>query len=136
MKSETIENLISKQKIAYIASIDENGYPNMKAMLVPRKRNGLREFWFSTNTSSRRVGQYRENNKASIYFCDQRFFRGVMLLGTMEVLEDATSKEMIWEDGDTVYYPEGVTDPDYCVLKFTAKSGRWYSNFKSDDIEI
>ena len=136
MKSETIENLISKQKIAYIASIDENGYPNMKAMLNPRKRNSLREFWFSTNTSSRRVAQYRENNKASIYFCDQRFFRGVMLLGTMEVLEDAASKEMIWEEGDTVYYPEGVTDPDYCVLKFTAKSGRWYSNFKSDDIEI
>ncbi|MCL2689625.1 MAG: pyridoxamine 5'-phosphate oxidase family protein [Chitinispirillia bacterium] len=136
MKSETIENLISKQKIAYIASIDENGYPNMKAMLAPRKRNGLREFWFSTNTSSQRVAQYRENNKASIYFCDQRFFRGVMLLGTMEVLEDAKSKEMIWEDGDTMYYPQGVTDPDYCVLKFTAERGRWYSNLKTDDFEI
>ena len=43
-----------------------------------------------------------------------------MLRGTMEVLTDAQSKEMIWRDGDTEYYPEGVTDPDYCVLKFTA----------------
>ena len=95
MKTETIENIIAHQKIAYIASVDENGYPNMKAMLAPRKRNGLREFWFTTNTSSMRVAQYRENPKASIYFCDQRFFRGVMLIGAMEVLEDAESKEMI-----------------------------------------
>ena len=79
-----------------------------------------------------RVAQYRKNNHASIYFCDTRFFRGVMLRGTMEVLTDDASKEMIWQEGDTMYYPEGVTDPDYCVLKFTAISGRFYSNFKSE----
>jgi len=27
---------------------------------------------------------------------------------------------MISRDGDTVYYPVGVTGLDYCVLKFTA----------------
>lgn len=42
-----------------------------------------------------------------------------MLLGTMEVLEDAESKQMIWHEGNTMYYPKGVTDPDYCVVKFT-----------------
>lgn len=103
------------------------------AMLAPRKREGIRVFYFTTNTSSRRVAQYRENPKACIYFCDQRFFRGVMLKGRMEVLEDATSKELIWLDGDTMYYSKGVTDPDYCVLRFTAESGRYYSNFKSED---
>lgn len=59
-----------------------------------------------------------------------------MLIGTMEVLEDAESKEMIWQKGDTMYYPKGVTDPDYCVLKFTAQSGRYYSNFHSESFEI
>jgi general stress protein 26 len=133
---KTIGNLIDHQKIAFIASIDENGIPNMKAMLSPRKREGLREFWFSTNTSSKRVSQYRENSNASIYFCDRRFFRGVMLKGKMEVLEDAEIKQEIWEFGDKMYYPKGVTDPDYCVLKFTAASGRYYTNFKSEDFDI
>ena len=55
-----------------------------------------------------------------------------MLKGTMEVLEDSESKEMIWREGDTMYYPKGVTDPDYCVLRFTAAEGRYYSNFKSE----
>ena len=133
---QTIGNLIDKQKTAFIASVDGDGFPNMKAMLAPRKRNGLKEFWFSTNTSSMRVSQYRDNSKACIYFYDKRFFRGVQLRGMMEVLEDAAAKEDIWEFGDTMYYPKGVTDPDYCVLKFTAQNGRYYCNFKSENFDI
>ncbi|MGE5405287.1 MAG: pyridoxamine 5'-phosphate oxidase family protein [Candidatus Saccharibacteria bacterium] len=131
-----IGNLIDKQEVSFISSVDEDGFPNTKAMLPPRKRDGIGVFYFTTNTSSMRVGQYRKNSKACIYFCDARFFRGVMLKGLMEVLEDEFSKEMIWQDGDTMYYPLGVTDPDYCVLKFTAQSGRYYSNFHSEDFTI
>jgi len=133
---QTIGNLIDKQGVSFIASLDSDGFPNMKAMLPPRKRDGIHAFWFTTNASSMRVSQFRNNPKACIYFYDKRFFRGVMLKGSMEVFEDAESKEMIWRDGDDIYYAEGVTDPDYFVLKFTAQSGRYYSNFKSEDFEI
>ena len=133
---KTIGNIIEKQTTAFISSVDADGFPNMKAMLAPRKREGIRIFYFTTNTSSQRVGKYRNDPKACIYFCDKRFFRGIVLRGIMEVLEDSESKEMIWQPGDTMYYPLGVTDPDYCVLKFTAQSGRYYSNFKSEDFAV
>lgn len=133
---KTIGNMIDKLKVAFIGSIDAEGYPNVKAMLQPRKREGIKTIYLTTNTSSMRVAQYKENNRACIYFCDHRFFRGAMLRGTMEVLTDSASKEMIWRDGDTEYYKEGVTDPDYCVLKFTAVSGRYYSNYSSEDFAI
>lgn len=131
-----IGNLIDKIGVSIISSIDREGFPNTKAMLPPRKREGIKHFYFTSNTSSMRVSQYRENPKASIYFFDNRFYKGVMLIGTMEILEDIDSKEMIWRDGDTMYYPLGVTDPDYCVLKFTAHEGRFYSNFKSENFEV
>jgi Uncharacterized stress protein (general stress protein 26) len=133
---QTIGNLIDKQSVSFISSVDEQGYPNMKAMLPPRIREGIKQFYFTTNTHSMRVKQYKENPKASIYFYDKRFFRGVMLTGTMEVLEDSDSKELIWQQGDTLYYPLGVTDPDYCVLRFTAQTGRYYSNFNSESFDI
>lgn len=135
-KEKTIGNLIDKQSVAFISSVDEDGFPNTKAMLAPRNRENIKTFYFTTNTSSMRVAQYRENPKACIYFCDKRFFRGVMLKGTIEILEDKTNKEMIWREGDDMYYAEGVTDPDYCVLKFTAKTGRFYSNFKTESFDI
>ena len=134
--SKTVGNLIEKQSTAFISSVDQEGFPNTKAMLAPRLREGLHTFYLTTNTSSMRVAQYRENPKACLYFCDRRYFRGVMLIGTVEVLEDDASKALIWQEGDTLYYPQGVTDPDYCVLRFTARKGRYYSHFHSEDFTI
>ena len=36
---------------------------------------------------------------------------------------------MIWRKGDEQYYSDGVTYSNYCVLKFTATDGRFYSDF-------
>ncbi len=126
---ELIAKMADKLPIAYISSVDQEGFPWTKAMLKPRKREGIKTFYFTTNTFSIRVAQYKANPKASIYFCDAKGFKGMMLRGTMEVLTDAASKEMIWHNGDEQYYPGGVTDPNYCVLKFTATDGRFYSDF-------
>jgi len=130
---KTVGNLIDKVNISIISSVDSEGFPNTKAMLPPRMREGIKHIYFSTNTSSMRVNQYIDNPKACLYFYDKRFFKGVMLKGTIEVLQDSESKLKIWRDGDERYYPKGVTDPDYCVLRFTTKNGRFYSNFKSED---
>lgn len=138
MELKAIEKFIDKQKVSFICSIDSENYPNIKAMLKPRKRNGLKEFYFSTNTSSMRVEQFRNNPNASIYFYHKGLIKytGVMLVGEMEVQTDQNTKNMIWKKGDTVFYKKGVTDPDYCVLKFTAKSGRYYCDLKTESFEV
>lgn len=133
---ETIGKMIEKAGTAFISYVDGEGYPITKAMLKPRKRVGIKELWFTTNTSSNKVRLFKNNGKASAYFVDRRFFRGVSLIGTVEILETPEAKESIWQEGDEIYYKKGVTDPDYCVLKFTAIRGRYYSNFKSEDFEI
>ena len=133
---KTVGNIIDKQKICYISSIDKDGFPNTKAMLQPRKRNGIKEIFFSTNTSSQKVTAFRNNPKACVYFCDSRFYRGVMLKGMIEVIENQAIKDILWQTGDRMYYPKGKTDPDYCVLRLTVISGRYYSNFKSENFEV
>jgi len=129
-------SIVARSSKAIIASVDDDGFPNLKAMLQPREHDGLKVFYFTTNTSSMRVQQYLKNPKASIYFYDTRFYKGLMLCGTMEVLTDQPTKDHIWRDGDDMYYSLGVTDPDYCVLKFTAVNGRMYENFKSFDFKV
>ena len=138
MNLKKIEKFIDKQKISFLSSIDNENYPNVKAMLKPRKRNGLKEFYFSTNTSSMRVKQYQNNPNASIYFYHKGLIKyvGVMLKGKMEVLTDQETKNMIWKTGDTMFYKKGVTDPDYCVLKFTAISGRYYCDLNTESFII
>lgn len=129
---------IKQQKVAFIASIDEDGYPNLKAMLPPRKIEDAKVFYFTTNTSSMRVAQYRTNSSASIYFYHKGLvsYQGLLLRGTMEVCEDTRTKQEIWRHGDTLYYRQGVTDPDYCVLKFTANDGRYYHDLHTESFML
>ena len=97
MDLKKTESWIGKQKVCFICSVDDENYPNVKAMLSPRKRNGLKEFYFSTNTSSMRVAQYKNNPNASIYSYHKGLIKyvGVMLKGKMEVLTDQETKNMI-----------------------------------------
>lgn len=85
-----------------------------------------------------RTQQFLKNPKASLYFYNKGRFKyeGIMLIGTMEVLQDEAIKRKIWCDGDTMYYKQGVTDPDYCVLKFTATKGRRYCSLKTENFEM
>ena len=46
MDLNKIEKFIDKQKVSFISSVDDDNCPNVKAMLKPRKRNGLKEFYF------------------------------------------------------------------------------------------
>lgn len=133
---KTVGNLLDKAKTVFLSYMDADGFPVTKAMLAPREHEGIRVLWFSTNTSSNKVACFRKNGNGSVYLMDRRFFRGVSLVGTVEVLETAEAKKRLWRTGDTMYYPKGVSDPDYCVLKFTAVKGRYYSNFKSEDFLI
>lgn len=134
---EYVQDFIKKQKTAFIASVDEDGFPNMKAMFSPEKIEG-NSFYFSTNTSSLRTQQYMKNPKASLYAYHRGRFKyeGIMLIGTMEVLQDLEIKKELWHDKDVMYYKKGVTDPDYCVLKFTARKGRRYCDLKKEDFSM
>ena len=135
-KKELLE-FIGEQKTAFIASVNEEGFPVVRAMLAPRKIDG-KVMYFSTNTSSKKIKQYLENSKACVYFYKRgRFkYQGASLVGEMEVCTDQPTKEMIWRFGDTLFYKQGVTDPDYCVLKFTAIKGRRYCDLKTESFDI
>ena len=138
MDIKNIEKFIDSRKVSLICSVDGEGFPTVKAMLKPRERSGLREFYFSTNTSSLRVRHFQENPKASVYFYRKGLVKyvGVLLTGKMEVLTDQETKNRIWKKGDTIFYKGGVTDPDYCVLKFTAEKGRYYCDLKTEDFDV
>lgn len=139
MKKEDAVNislqLAAESKNALVGSIGSEGYPNIKCMFN-MEAEGLHTFWFGTNTSSKRVAQFRENSKACVYFVDQEQFKGLMLVGEMEVLEDLESKKRLWREGFEMYYPQGVNDPDYSVLRFKAKTANFYHGLENLTFEV
>jgi len=59
-----------------------------------------------------------------------------MLVGSVEVLHDIDSKKRLWSEGSERYYPLGVTDPDYSVLRFRAQWGNYYHALSNVTFEL
>lgn len=130
-----IHELVGKAKIVYVSSVDSAGYPETKAMLS-LKRDGMKTHYFSTNTSSRRVQQFRDNPHACIYFSDNDNFMGLMLVGNIKVCTDRKHRELLWFDGAEVYYPKGIDDEDYSVYEFNADWGNYYHGLHNTTFDI
>ena len=131
--------LIEESKAAILTSIDSNGFPITRAMFNLRNKEQFPEFseffekqqnqftiYISTNTSSSKVAHLSKNPKMCVYFFDAEEFKGFMLGGSVEIVDDMELKKKIWLDWWTRYYPEGVEDPDYMLLRLEPKNARYY----------
>lgn len=130
-----IRALRENSQVAYVGSVNENGFPQIKAMLTV-ELGDVKVQYFSTNTSSKRAAQFLKNPKASVYYCDEKNFKGALFTGTIEVCTDHETKAMIWHEGDEIYYPKGVDDEDYCVYKFTAETVNYYYGLSNTTLSI
>ncbi len=136
MTKREIFDFISKQRTSIISSVGEDGYPATRALIQPVFIDG-NEIYFATYTSSRKVRQYRNDPKACVYFYSKgQSFQGVEIKGDMQVLTDQPTKSQFWKPFFSRFYKKGVTDPDYCILKFTGFEAQWFSNFKTETVKL
>lgn len=135
MDKSTVFRFIAKRKTAFLGSVNQQGYPVVRAMLAPRKIEND-AIYFTTNTSSDKVAQFAANDKACVYFYRRGpvKYQGVCLVGEIEVCTDRPTKEAIWRRGDKMFYRQGVTDPDYCVLKLICRKAMYYCDLRTQTI--
>ena len=139
---KNVISIIEKSEAAYLATVDKEGKPEIRALLNlcnPKKYPKLKgktllqdgeklTLYFTTNTSSKKVERIRNNHNAALYFCEPKQFKGICASGTIEEVTDQEFKESLWLTGWFIYYHKGKTDPDYTVLKFTStKIEGWYN---------
>lgn len=136
MTKEGIYEFIARQKTSVISSVGEDGYPATRALIQPVLIDG-NDIYFATYTSSRKVAHYRANPKACVYFYEKgRNFSGVEIKGEMVVLTDTPTKQRFWKPFFTRFYKKGVTDPDYCILKFTGSEAQWFSSQRTETVTL
>jgi general stress protein 26 len=135
-------DLMSTAKAAYLTTIDANQYPETRAMLNLRngeKYPGLVSFfsknnadlttYFTTNFSSPKIQRINVNPKACSYYSKPDDWRGLMVAGTLEVVEDEEIKKALWQSNWTMYYAGGPEDPDYAVLRLRPVFLQGYHQF-------
>ena len=141
IKQSSLE-LIATTEVVYLATIDSNGFPQVRAMLNLRNRDNYPSLvnvfdnhdedfllYLTTNISSAKMKQIEESPKVTVYFCNPDQFHGLMLAGEIEVITKQEIKNKLWQDGWEMYYPSGVDDPDYTILQLRPAFAKgWYKS--------
>ncbi|MCL2838312.1 MAG: pyridoxamine 5'-phosphate oxidase family protein [Oscillospiraceae bacterium] len=133
------EQLHKKVNTFMLSCVGSDGYPLTKAVVPGKHRESLNALYFCTNTSSNFVAEISKNPKSNVYFYSRKMivWKGCYLKGDMEIVTDMDVKEKYWQSKFKGAYPEkSFTDPDFCVLRFTPNSGKFYANFTLEDFEI
>ena len=136
--------LMARSEAAYLATIDGDGHPHIRAMLNLRNRTQYPKLatllnehkndllaYFTTNTSSPKVAQVRANQAVAVYYCEPAKFHGLMLGGDIEIVDDPKVREALWQDGWENYYPGGPNDPDHTLLRLRPSVAKgWHGEGK------
>jgi general stress protein 26 len=125
------EVIMSNASVATIAKIDDKGYPRAST-ISNIKTDGLKTIWFSTGLNSDKVKFLTHNNKAGVCYCEGG--NNITLTGTIEVLTEPELKKQLWIDWFINHFPGGITDPNYCILKFTTKEATFWIDNQYEEI--
>jgi len=132
--------LLIEAEAAFFSTIDENSFPHTRALFNLRNKEQFPELskifkdhkndlllYFSTNTSSAKISHIKSNPAVSVCYCIPKDFRGLTCGGNVEIVTDKKIKKTLWLDWWIKYYPKGVDDEDYTILKLVPKTIEiWY----------
>ena len=139
MNIQNMWDLVKRSRFLDLGFISEDNMPSVRRVFSVWQYKSLSRHFISTNTSSFHVQALLKNPKACLYYCDNETFEGVCFQGTVIVHLDRATKAFFWNPGDEQYYPQGMNDPDYCIIEFVTESARSYGNlqkhnFKREDL--
>ena len=141
--------LMENAKAAFVTTIDADGFPQTRAMfnlrnkdawpkLIPMFKDHKEDFMVlcTTNTSSSKIVDVKRNQAVSVYYSIPEESRGLMLGGTIEIVDDDEIKMSLWHNGWEKYYPKGYNDPDHSVLRLYPSIGRGWNQSHTYRFEI
>ena len=123
-------DMMTAARACYLTTMDADGFPQTTAMLnlrcahdypslVPlyEEANNAFLLYLSTGMESGKMARMQANPKVSVYFCNPGRIVGLMLGGEIEIVTDQALKNRIWQEGWTMYYPNGPEGPEYGVIR-------------------
>lgn len=108
----------TKDNVATLTSINEKGYPRT-CVMGKAENDGFKDIYFITSKRSALSGKathFEHNPKASVCYFSER--NSVTLIGNVEFITDRNKQERIWSEEHRPFFPKGLDDPKFRLLKF------------------
>jgi len=122
-----ILKLMDESEAVFLATVGAKG-PIIRALVNLRRADaypGICErarrdgfaVYLATSRKSSKVREIVADPRVSLYYCVPARYEGVTLNGTARIVDDEDLRRALWCEAWRIYWPDGLGNPDYCVLR-------------------
>ena len=113
---------IKKHRNVHMATVGVDNNPNCRVMYTARVDEDD-NLWFATHTESDKMAELAKNPTCVITsWADNEY---VHLTGEVQKVDDQKTKEELWEDDWSMYFPRGKSDPAYTLVKVKVRNAEF-----------
>lgn len=116
-KAEIIERVTEAIKLCTgtLITIDGHGFPRARVLEDHNPYDGF-EFWFATNSRTRKIGEIKANPNVTIYYQPPDLAGYICIMGTAKIRTDEQGRRFVWREEWAKYYA-GPMAPDFVPIQ-------------------
>ena len=120
-----LNELLNDFRTGMLVTNSATGQPNARPMHISEITDET-NIWFITNNESGKIDEIEAD--AAACFTAQGGSKFLTMSGAAEITRDDQKLDDLWSAPMKLWFPEGKSDPDIALIKFTPASGEYWDN--------
>lgn len=124
-KARELSAKIGDIKIAMLSTIDAAGSIHSRPMYTFKiADDGI--IWMFASKESKKVADISSHSSVVLNYSDPNSDLYITVNGTATISNDPVKTEELWDDRYKVWFPEGKTDPNLCLLQILPSEAEYW----------
>jgi len=117
LKNEALE-FARSANVSVLSTVSKAKSVNARVMQIVKVDDDF-TVWYTSSRLTDKISEIKNDRKVCVVMSNYKIKTDIRYHGTIEILDDQKTKDRFWQDEWARYYPQGKTDPNYLVLKFS-----------------
>jgi general stress protein 26 len=137
-RSEAIEKLnvlINDIDFAMLTTVDTDGVLRSRPMSTQKSEfDGT--LWFFTSDRTHKIEEIESDNRVNASYAKPEDNVYVSVSGTATITKDRAKMEELWNPILKAWFPDGLDQPDICLLKVDVEQAEYWDSPSSTLVQI
>lgn len=130
-----LRELIKDIKFAMLTTVDTDGSLRSRPMVTQQVEfDG--DLWFFTDKTTQKIDQILHDKEVNVSYADPGKDRYVSASGKAHIIRDRAKIKEFWNPMYTIWFPEGVEDPNLVLIKIPIEQAEYWSAPEAKFVQI
>jgi general stress protein 26 len=130
-----LNGLIEDINFAMLTTVDTDGVLRSRPMATQAAEfDGT--LWFFTSDKTHKVEEIERDNRVNASYAAPEDNVYVSVSGTATIVKDRAKMEELWNPILKAWFPEGLDDPNICLLKVNVEQAEYWDSPSSTLVQI